>query len=314
MTRRYSILGAGAMGSVFGAKLAMRGHSVELLTRSPEHPEAIRRQGGLRCRFDGQEAVVPLNAEQVEQAHEAEVVLLFTKTHQLEPALQQLPPALRGAWMVTLQNGLGNGEKVAHYAGLERTVEGVSLVPAEYLGPGAVASSGSAETWMYAASGKAEPLVEQVGQDLTEAGLKTTVTPEVGKFIWQKACFNIAMNALCGLTQGSPGMLEHFSDGKALAHEIADEALQVARVAGISVEAAQVHELIDYACSRHTYHRPSMLQDLLAERLTEIEALNGFLIRMAERHDVPVPLSTLLTRMIRLRERAPAFWVTETPH
>ena len=311
MKLRYSVLGAGAMGSVFGAKLALQGNSVELLNRSPEHAQAIARQGGLRCHFDGHTQLVPIQANVVAHAQPADVVLLFTKTHQLEEALGKLPKPLRVAHFVTLQNGLGNGERVARQVGAERTIEGVSIMPAEFLRPGEVGSAGSSETWMSAFNGESSPVVDQLAADLNVAGLPTTVTPKVRTFIWQKACFNIAMNALCGLIQGSPGMLQAYPDGRQLAHEIAAEAIQIAQLEGTEVDGPKVHALIDYACAEHTYHRPSMLQDLLAQRRTEIESLNGYLMEAAQRHGQAVPLVELLARLLRLRERSPEFWSTE---
>ena len=76
----------------------------------------------------------------------------------------------------------------------------------------------------------------------------------------------------------------------------------------------KVHGLIDYACADHTYHRPSMLQDLKAQRLTEIESLNGYLVAAAPKHGKEVPLTNLMARLIRLRKRAPEFWATEPIH
>ncbi|MCB1637716.1 MAG: 2-dehydropantoate 2-reductase [Thiothrix sp.] len=308
MTLRYSILGAGAMGSVFGARLALAGFPVELLNRSPAHGNAIRAQGGLKARIGDRQHLIPLSAVTVAEAGEADVVILFTKSFQIEQALGHLPESLQQAHVVTLQNGLGNGARVAALIGTERTSEGLSMMPSEFLGPGEVASSEAAQTWMYHASGQPHALTEQVGRDFNQAGITTTVTPEVQQHIWQKACFNIAMNALCALTAGSPGLLQQHPDGRALAHEVADEALKVAASAGATPDPDKVHQLIDYACANHPWHKPSMRQDLEQARMTEIDALNGHIVAAAAQAGIPVPLNTLLTRLIRLRQAAPDFW------
>ncbi|HPQ97171.1 MAG TPA: 2-dehydropantoate 2-reductase, partial [Thiolinea sp.] len=227
---------------------------------------------------------------------------------QIEQALEGLPASLQQAHVVTLQNGLGNGARVAALVGLERTTEGLSMMPSEFLGPGEVASSEAAQTWMYHASGQPHALTTQIGQDFNQSGITTTVTPEVQQHIWQKACFNIAMNALCALTAGSPGLLQQHPDGRALAHEIATEALQVAAASGATPDPDRVHQLIDYACDNHPWHKPSMRQDLEQARMTEIEALNGHIVTAAAEARIPVPLNTLLTRLIRLRQTSPAFW------
>ena len=156
--------------------------------------------------------------------------------------------------------------------------------------------------------------MNQVGEDLNQAGLKTHFTCDVRTFIWQKACFNMAMNALCSLVDGSPGLLQQFSNGRQLAHEIAEEAITIAQLEGASVNPEKMYGLIDYVCADHAYHRPSMLQDLEAQRLTEIESLNGYLMAAARKYGKEVPLTNLMARLILLRVRASEFWATEPIH
>jgi len=307
MSIRYAILGAGAMGSVLGARLHLGGCRVELLNRSPQHPRAIA-ENGLLAHIDGNTQRLEIAASTVERASRADVVIIFTKTHQIDAALRDLPDNLRGVPVVTLQNGLGNAARVAERVGIDNTIEGVTMMPAEFIGPGEVASSDAAETWMYHASGKASELVDAIGADFNRAGITCSVTPEVHKFIWQKACFNIAMNALCALTGASPGMLQAYPDGNALAHEIVDESVRIAAAGGVEVDAARVHALIDYACANHTWHKPSMLQDLEHERLTEIEAMNGYIEQLADARGERAPLNRSLARLVRLRQAAPEFW------
>jgi 2-dehydropantoate 2-reductase len=304
---RYSVLGAGAMGSAFGARLHLAGFEVELLNRSPEHGQAIR-NNGLLAHIDGNSQRIDIPACTVERARSADVVIIFTKSYQIDAALEKLPASLNQSHFVTLQNGLGNAERVAKWIGLERTIEGVTMMPAEFIGPGEVASSDAAETWLYAADGQASELVDGIASDFNKAGIVSTVTAEVQRFIWQKACFNVAMNALCALTNGSPGLLLKFADGNALAHEIADETLGVAGQIGVTVDGDKVHQLIDYACANHTWHRPSMLQDLNHGRITEVDALNGYIGQVALQHGLTAPLNHMMARLIKLREVSESFW------
>lgn len=310
MSIRYAVLGAGAMGSVFGARLQLAGCEVELLNRSPEHSQAIRKSG-LLAHIEGKSQRIDIRASTVNRARGADVVIIFTKSYQIDAALEHLPDSLKQAQFVTLQNGLGNGARVANWVGLERTIEGVTMMPAEFIGPGEVASSDPAETWLYHANGQANELVDAIGRDFNKAGIVCTVTAEVQRFIWQKACFNIAMNTLCALTAGSPGLLQQHPDGKALAHEIADETLVVANASGVAIDADKVHTLIDYACASHTWHRPSMLQDLERGRTTEIEALNGYIVKVARQLGIAVPFNQILARLIRLRQASPDFWAKQ---
>ncbi len=304
---RYSVLGAGAMGSVFGARLQLAGCEVELLNRSPEHSQAIRKNG-LLAHIDGKSHRIHIPACTVDHARCADAVIIFTKSYQIDAALEKLPASLNQAHVVTLQNGLVNSERVARWVGRERTIEGVTMMPAEFIGPGEVASSDPSETWLYHANGQASELVDTIAKDFNKAGIVCTVSAEVQRFIWQKACFNVAMNALCALTNGSPGLLQEYADGNALAHEIADETLAVAVHSGITVDAAKVHTLIDYACANHTWHRPSMLQDLNHGRMTEVDVLNGYIEQAARQHGLTAPLNQMMARLIRLRQVSEAFW------
>ncbi len=307
---RYAVLGAGAMGSVFGARLARGGMTVELLARNQAHINAIN-EGGLIATLDGERLTLPVRARRMPDAGEADVVIVFTKSYQLEAALHELPPALADARIMVLLNGLGNGERAAGVVGADRVIEGITMMPGEFVSPGEVASSDAAETWFYRLDGLEDEFLARIGNDFNRAGITSSVTPLVRVNIWQKTCFNAAMNALCGLTMGSPGLLQAIPEGRRLAHELADEALAVADAEGIAVDGEKVHGLIDYACANHTWHRPSMLQDLTLGRRTEIDAINGYIFAAAERHGIAVPLNRLITRLIKIREVSPTFWAEE---
>ena len=313
MTYDYVILGAGALGSVFGARLAMAGHRVQLLTRSSAHPEAIRAKG-LLFEADGVQHRVALDAAQTPDAGAARVVLCFTKTTDLENAVNSVRERVGAqAIFVTLQNGLGNGDRLAALVGKNRVVHGVTMVPADLKAPGFVETHGQASTWLAAHGETDSAVASQLASELSQAGLIVEHDPAIDRRIWQKACFNVAMNGLCGLLSASPGMLAAYPDGEALAHEIAAEAIGVANAEQVGIDADAVHALIRMACSHHTYHKPSLLQDLAGGRLTEIEALNGYVQRKAIAHGLETPLNQLILRLVRVRERAPEFWAT-APH
>jgi len=307
---RYAVLGAGAMGSVFGARLHLAGFQVELLNRRPDHSRAIR-QKGLLANIDGVSHRLDIAAGMVDDARVADVIILFTKSYQIETALENLPKSLQSAHVMALQNGLGNGDRVAAIVGEDKAIHGVTMMPGEYIQHGEVASSDAAETWFYHVSGQSSGIVDRIGKEFNQAGIRSTVTADINRFIWQKTCFNIAMNALCGLTQGSPGLLHQYPDGQALAHELADEAIAVATASSVTVDADKVHNLIDFACANHTWHRPSMLQDLTLGRLTEIDSLNGYLVNKARSLNIDIPLNRTLTRLIKLRESSATFWTNQ---
>lgn len=303
----YCILGGGALGSVFAGKLALAGFKVQMLTRSPGHPRAIE-QNGLQLDDDGKSLTIHFSATTVENAEPATTVMLFTKTHQTDAAIKGVLNKMANANFVSLQNGLGNGARLAQYADPSHIVHGNTLVPADLLGPGHVSTHGPANSSFGAFSPEAEPLAKQLQADLTRAGFDVELVEDIELKIWQKACFNVAMNGLCALTRGSPGLLNYCADGQVLAHELVDEAVSVARAEGVSIEAPRVHDMVDFACEHHTWHKPSMLQDIEAKRTTEIDALNGYIHERAQYHGLATPLNDMILRMMRIAERSPEFW------
>ena len=132
----YTILGAGAVGSVFGGLLCLSGKRVQLVNRSTDNKNAIAKDG-LRLETDEGLKIARPVAVQPDEIESARVVMVFTKTHQLDAALAAaLPKALADTVFVTLQNGLGNGQRLADIVGRDRVLHGVTMLPATMVTPG----------------------------------------------------------------------------------------------------------------------------------------------------------------------------------
>ncbi len=304
----YTILGAGAVGSVLGGLLAESGQKVQLVNRSPQHGDAIRRHG-LRLDLDDGARVCHPDAVLPDAVQPSRVVIVLTKTHQTALALTPvLPRMAQDTVFVTLQNGLGNGAALARSVAPRPVLHGVTMLPATMLAPGHVSSHGSHQSWLGALDPRNAALARQVCADLQAAGLDAVFTDAPDRHIWQKACFNVAMNGVCGLIMGSPGLIEATEGLKPMVHALADEALQLAAAEGIGVDPDKVHGLIDFACAEHTYHKPSMLQDIENGRTTEIEMLNGYIVERAGAHAIPVPLNRMILTLMRARQAATGFW------
>jgi 2-dehydropantoate 2-reductase len=307
-SRTVSIVGAGALGTLFAARLARAGVNVQLIGRSVAALEHVQCYG-IKFEIDGVEDHVDARACTIDQAGETEFCIFFTKAQDLVAAAEQVVARMPFTHLVTMQNGLGHGQQLSTLVREPSMVtHGVTMVPADLRGFGNVETHGQAKSWLgpYVQEGLSS--TTEVVDLLCRAGFSVELTNEPEVRIWNKACFNVAMNGLCALVDGSPGLLEQFPDGRQLAHEIADEVIRVGLAEGIGVSADDVHGLIDMACANHTYHRPSMVQDLKQSRLTEIDALNGFVSERAKQHGLLVPKTEMIYRLMKLRERSPEFW------
>lgn len=304
---QIAILGAGAMGSFFGGRLAQAGHAVTLLDIDEAHIDCIRRNG-LRLSTDsGEQLVRTLLAQRPEEATQpVEFVIVFTKTMHTEAALAAASAVLGpDTALLSLQNGLGNAERLARFAAPERVMIGVTTWPADKSEPGRVSSHGNGTIRLMSADGQRSTALERTVEVLNEAGLACRADPDVWAAVWEKVAFNAALNSLCAVTQCTVGELTHTPDGESLALKIVGEVVAVARARGIEANEEHVVANVRDALAHHGSHRPSMLQDVLAGRRTEIEAINGAVVEAAASVGVAVPRTDTLASLVRLVQARP---------
>lgn len=309
------ILGAGAVGCVFGGMLAHAGRTVQLVTRSPDLGEAVARAGLTLSLKQGDITVHPV-ACQPAAARPAAVILILTKVFDTAAAIEALRGLIdRQSVLVTLQNGLGNAELLARLCPDNLILQGMTMLPATSLQPGRVRAQGTNESWLGPVPGqdrsRAMAVARQLAADIEPAGGQMHLLEDPRPAIWQKACFNIAMNAVGALIDGGPGLIPDTDGLQEIVFGLMDEAILVAGHEGVEIDRDQVQALITKSTTHHRMHIPSMLQDIRAGRRTEIGALNGAVLEMARRHKLAVPLNQMVDALVRAREAAPLWWQQE---
>ena len=301
---KISIVGAGAMGSLFGGLLAESGNEVTLIDVNDAHIDAVRTQG-LRLATDGGDRqVTALKAVRPEDATGfPDLLLVFTKTLHTGAALSGVRHLIGpGVHVLSLQNGLGNVEKIAEFVPLERVLIGVTTWPADMVGPGHVHSHGQGVVRLMAADGVERRFVSQVAEVLTKAGLDCTSDGTVWAAIWEKVAFNAALNSICAVSGCTVDELGRLPDGSRLANEVVTEVLSVALRLGIDVDATKCRANVASAIDHHRGHKPSMLQDVLAGRRTEVESINGAVVELAGPLNIKLPVTETLLSLVRLAE------------
>ncbi len=322
-----AMLGAGAMGCLFGGLLSESGQRVTLLDIDDAQLDAIRSHG-LRLETDrGDRRIHGMSALRPEQCREApDLLILFTKSLHTDAALRGVKALISAPTRVlTLQNGLGNLEAVTRHVDPARVLVGMTTWPADLAGPGHVSSHGTGVVRLRsaaaddvaniavndAANNAAD--IAHISQVLDAAGLRCEVDANVWKAIWEKVAFNAALNSLCAVTACSVGQLDLVADGGALARAVVSEVIAVARATGVDADESACHASVAHAIAHHRGHKPSMLQDVLAARPTEIEAINGEVVARAHAAGVPVPHTAMLLGLVRLiqaRQSDLASWRT----
>lgn len=300
--RDITILGAGAMGCLFAARLADAGARVTLIDVDEGRLAALAAEG-VTLADDAGEHVARVAACRAEAATgPADLIILFTKGLHSRAAIRSaahlVGPETIG---LTLQNGLGNGEIVAEVVPAARVVHGNTDFPADLEGPTRVSSHGPGQSRLGGLVPEADAAAARVAQLLSAAGLPAVADPDVEAAIWEKVAFNAALNSLSAVT-GRANAGNGPPPGRRIAHAIAAETAAVAAARGVTVDLPKIEAKIDFVFVHHPHHKSSMLQDRLAGRATEIESINGAVMREGERLGVPTPVTATLADLVRLLE------------
>jgi 2-dehydropantoate 2-reductase len=292
---KVAVMGAGAVGCYYGAMLARAGHEVVLIGRA-SHVEAVRAHG-LRLETKAFDEQVRLDASTAPAAVQgADLVLFCVKSADTEAAAAELRPHLSpGALVLTLQNGVDNDARVRAALGCE-VAAAVVYVATEMAGPGHVRHHGRGELVIAPSSRSAEVAAALIG-----AGVPTQVSGDVRGALWAKLVLNCAYNALSAVSQLPYGELVKGEGVAEVIRDVVAECLAVARADGVVVPGDTDAALRGIAQSMPS-QSSSTAQDLARGKPTEIDHLNGFIVRRGEALGVPTPANRVLLVMVKLLE------------
>lgn len=320
---RVCIVGSGAIGSLFAGHLAQVAE-VSVLTRRAEHADALNERG---LRVSGKsELLVRVDASaDVAALPEPDLVIVAVKATQLRDIAQRLAGRFPEALVMTTQNGLGVEEQMATSGGW-RLISAVTFMSGIRHDDAHVEYELDTATWMGPYHGTATPLeaVDEVRALLQAGGLQAEAFPDLRPAQWSKLIFNAAVNGVAALTElphvaafadrSTPDGLGH------VVHGLIDEGKAVAVAAGVELHEdpwemnlRAVRRGGTESADGAYAHVPSMLEDVLARRPTEIDFISGSIVSEAERLGVPAPLNAFVWRLVKARERAWQSAAVEVP-
>lgn len=299
---KIGVLGAGSLGSAMGAALAEAGSEVWLVSRNRAHVDAIRARG-LEVRTDHGERTVRVDAA-VDCAGLAPVDLLIVlvKSFDTRKAIEAAMPAVGEHTIVmSLQNGLGHEEVLGAVVGRERLIAGRTYVGGQLLAPGIVlAGTRGKRTIVGELDGRITDRVRAVAAEFERAGLATTASDNILGTIWDKLLVNAATGALAGITRLPYGRLYAVPEVEATAIAAVTEGMAVARAAGIAISYADPREPWLAAGKGLPFDfKASILQSLERGSVTEIDWINGAVVREGRRLGVPTPVNDTLVACIK---------------
>ncbi|MDX6751954.1 2-dehydropantoate 2-reductase [Geminicoccaceae bacterium 1502E] len=298
------VIGAGALGGSFAARLSKAGAEVTLVDAWAEHVAAINKDG-LEAAGVPRPLHVRLPAFLPEDARGSfDAALIATDANSTGEAAQTVHRLLRPDGIaLTLQNGIGNIETLCAALGAERVIGGSTTCSFRREGPGRVEQTHLDVTSMGELDGRITPRVEALGALFKKAGYETVVSEDIMTVVWGKFVTNVAVNALCAVTGLRLGEAARLEATATLQERILDEAFAVVRAKSIPVPEAKLRAGIKERTWRK-FSEPSMLQHVNAGRRTEIDALNGALVREAAALGIATPFNEALTMLLKGRELA----------
>lgn len=290
------IAGTGAMACLFGARLANH-TSVTLLGAWPEGLAAL--EDGIRMiEPDGSKAVVTVNAtSDPADCRGAKLALVLVKSWQTDRTVKQLAECLAPDGVaLTLQNGLGNLEKLQEALGVHRAALGVTTTGATLLGPGMVRPGGAGPTHL-APHARLEPLMEL----LRQAGFEVGLHDDLQSLVWGKLAVNAGINPLTALLNIPNGALLDDSAAKSVMVAAAEETVEVARAQAIKLPYADASFQVMDVARRTGENISSMLADMRRGAPTEVEAINGAVYEHGQHLGVATPINWTLWQLVKAR-------------
>jgi 2-dehydropantoate 2-reductase len=302
---RIGIVGCGTVGSLFAASLAqLEDVEVWAYDVALAHVRAINEHG---LRLSGATDVVARLRATTDAAElpRCEFGIVATKSMHTQAAISACAHAFAGGSVCSVQNGVGNEEVIAGHC--ERVIRGTTFPAGRMVEPGHVAWEVKGQTTLGPFEPKPAPMaeVERLADACTRGGMPTLAVPDARGPQWRKLIFNAATNPVGALTGLAHGRVCEQPELRRLVSALVDEGKAVCAAQGIELD-ADPEQLIDHAARPEVAydHKASMLQDVEARRPTEIDYLNGGIVRFGREHGVPTPLNEAIAALIKGVERS----------
>jgi len=292
------------MGSLFGGLLTRSGEEVWLVGNRKDQIDTLR-SAGLTFEEEGGLQIIPVNATlDVTSVGKADLVIFFVKTYDTEVAVSDaLALEKEDTIFLTLQNGLGNEEVICQKIDRKKVMLGVTGHGATLMGPGHIRHAGWGKTFIGELDHRITDRAVRMTQMLCNAGIETEVSSNIHDHVWGKLLVNVGINALTALTGFKNGQLLDYPESARLMEKLVSEAVEVARGKGVHLEEDPI-EKVRKAAKATKENRSSMGQDFDHRQKTEIDAINGAVVREAQPLGIPVPFNQAVTDLVKAIEKS----------
>ncbi|MFC1494158.1 ketopantoate reductase family protein [Thermodesulfobacteriota bacterium] len=295
------IVGPGAMGCLFSARLLIAGYDVTLLDHNSKRADKIARQGIIVQGISGNyTAGVPVLSKPSDMR--PDFIFICVKSGKTGEAAESVKDVItENTLVVTLQNGLGNVEILKNIFSDNRVIGGITSEGATSLGEGKIRHAGKGNTILGPQKDLGDPL-NIIVEALNNAGFSASSTDNVDDLIWGKLIINAGINALTAITGLKNGRLPEYEDSFSIMKHAVEEAVSVSKAKNINLPYDDPFGKVLEVCRDTSGNIASMLQDVLNKRNTEIDFINGAICREGKNLAIPTPVNQTLTSLIKAIE------------
>ena len=302
---RIAVVGAGAIGCLFGGRLHKAGQTVLLIHHRRSVAASIEEKGVRIQELSGKIVRAHIQTRaRLSRLDKPDLVLVTVKAYDSEAVASVLKKSImRNVPVLSLQNGLGNVEELTRRLGADSTIAGTTTEGAMTTEPGAVIHTGRGMTWVGEMNGKLSDRCLTIQRAFRKAGLTTIISNDIRGVLWAKAIVNSAINPITAITRLSNGDVSKRPGLREIVSEVVDEGVAVAQANGILLKPSP-KSLLAKTLALTPGNKSSMLQDIEAGRKTEIRQLNGSISGLGNLVGVSTPFNDLLTNLVLALERS----------
>ena len=290
------ILGTGALATLFAARLAKAGHIVSMLGTWMDGIDALNRDGARLVDANGKETQYPVHAtDDPRECEGTKYAIVLVKAWQTERVAHQLKECLADDGIaLTLQNGLGNRETLIHSLGLDRVALGITTTGATLLGPGLAKAGGEGIISL-----EQNQAIGPMEEAFRSAGFNIQLVEDAQSLVWGKLVINAGINPLTALLRVKNGELLERSSARELMQALAIETANVAQAENIALPFDDPVTMVEDVAHKTAANTSSMLQDVLRNAPTEIDAICGAVVKAAQKHGMEAPVNRVCLELVK---------------
>lgn len=299
---KFCFLGAGALGSAVGGTLARNGKEVYLVDQWQEHVDRMN-QDGLIFIEDEKEIRIPIKAvTDPSTLGTMDVIVVLVKSFATEAAIKQASPLIGPETVVvSLQNGLGNEEIIEEQVGSEKIIGGKAYVGGVLKAPGKIIPGVvGKEICIGEMTGETTERIKKIAQEFNDGGIITKISDNIKGMIWDKLLINVATGALAGITGLGYGDLYKIKEVEETAFAAIEEGIAVAKASNISLSTEKPKQIWEKAAVGLPYEfKTSILQSLEKKQRSEVDFINGAVVRWGKKLNIETPVNHALTACVK---------------